>query len=75
MTGGKDMIRSRRSRKIGKLDIVKILAAAFGYTRYFEITTGMTGGVHAEARRAGYLDKMRRAAEEGPRRGHLSCGN
>ncbi|MDD9740211.1 MULTISPECIES: phosphogluconate dehydratase [Marinovum] len=29
----------------------------------------------SEARRAGYLDKMRRAAEEGPRRGHLSCGN
>ncbi|WP_370322352.1 hypothetical protein [Oricola sp.] len=59
MTGGKDMIRSRRSRKIGKLDIVKILAAAFGYTRYFEITTGMTGGVHAEARRAGFADCRR----------------
>ncbi|MCC1494489.1 phosphogluconate dehydratase [Cognatishimia sp. F0-27] len=26
-------------------------------------------------RRATYLDRMRRAAEEGPRRAHLSCGN
>ena len=25
--------------------------------------------------RATYLDRMRRAAEEGPRRGHLTCGN
>ncbi len=29
----------------------------------------------SEARRATYLDRMRRAAEEGPRRAHLSCGN
>ncbi|MCJ7873604.1 phosphogluconate dehydratase [Phaeobacter sp. J2-8] len=29
----------------------------------------------SETRRASYLDKMRRAAEEGPRRGHLTCGN
>ncbi|NIY96405.1 phosphogluconate dehydratase [Salipiger sp. HF18] len=29
----------------------------------------------SEARRTTYLDRMRRAAEEGPRRGHLTCGN
>ncbi|QFS82663.1 Phosphogluconate dehydratase [Roseivivax sp. THAF40] len=29
----------------------------------------------SEARRSTYLDRMRRAAEEGPRRAHLSCGN
>ena len=29
----------------------------------------------SEPRRTAYLDKMRRAAEEGPRRGHLTCGN
>ncbi|MHA6323460.1 phosphogluconate dehydratase [Roseivivax sp. CAU 1753] len=29
----------------------------------------------SETRRATYLDRMRRAAEEGPRRAHLSCGN
>ncbi|SIS90687.1 6-phosphogluconate dehydratase [Roseivivax lentus] len=29
----------------------------------------------SESRRATYLDRMRRAAEEGPRRAHLSCGN
>ncbi|EPX80430.1 phosphogluconate dehydratase [Salipiger mucosus] len=27
------------------------------------------------ARRASYLDRMRRAADEGPRRAHLTCGN
>jgi phosphogluconate dehydratase len=29
----------------------------------------------SETLRASYLDRMRRAAEDGPRRGHLSCGN
>ncbi|MBU2960100.1 phosphogluconate dehydratase [Citreicella sp. C3M06] len=29
----------------------------------------------SETRRATYLDRMRRAAEEGPRRAHLTCGN
>jgi phosphogluconate dehydratase len=29
----------------------------------------------SEARRSTYLDRMRRAADEGPRRAHLSCGN
>ncbi|MFD1341387.1 phosphogluconate dehydratase [Litorisediminicola beolgyonensis] len=29
----------------------------------------------SETRRATYLDRMSRAAEEGPRRAHLSCGN
>ena len=29
----------------------------------------------SETRRATYLDRMRRAADEGPRRAHLTCGN
>ena len=29
----------------------------------------------SESLRATYLDRMRRAAEEGPRRAHLTCGN
>ena len=29
----------------------------------------------SEGRRATYLDRMRRAADEGPRRAHLTCGN
>ncbi|MDA7429051.1 phosphogluconate dehydratase [Primorskyibacter aestuariivivens] len=29
----------------------------------------------SEARRSTYLDRMRAAAEEGPRRAHLTCGN
>lgn len=29
----------------------------------------------SEKMRATYLDRMRRAAEEGPRRAHLTCGN
>ncbi|MBY6004725.1 phosphogluconate dehydratase [Salipiger bermudensis] len=29
----------------------------------------------SESRRATYLDRMRRAADEGPRRAHLTCGN
>ncbi|MGY3437133.1 MULTISPECIES: phosphogluconate dehydratase [unclassified Marinovum] len=29
----------------------------------------------SEARRGAYMEKMRRAADEGPRRAHLTCGN
>ena len=29
----------------------------------------------SEPLRRRYMDQMRRAAEEGPRRGHLACGN
>ena len=29
----------------------------------------------SKARRSSYLDRMARLAEEGPRRGHLSCSN
>jgi len=47
------------SRQLGKLDVVKTLAAAFGYTRYFEITTSTTGEVYAGARSAGFADCRR----------------
>ena len=40
--------------ELGKVEIVRGLANAFGYTRYLEITTTTTGLRYAEARKAGY---------------------
>ena len=51
MAGGTD--------RLGKLDIDRILAARFGYQRYFEITTGTTGLVYGAARRAGFAECRR----------------
>lgn len=50
---------SPAQRELGKLDIVRALAARYDYRRYLEITTGETGHVYAEARRAGFEDCRR----------------